>query len=104
MARRIRQGDSVVILAGRDRGRTGKVMRVDPGAGKVFVEGCGMQFKHLKRSQQNPKGGRIEREGPIDLSNVALFSDSAGKAQRFRVEERDGKRVRVGQKDGKVLD
>ena len=102
MALRIRQGDEVVILAGAERGRRGRVLRVDPRKQRVYVEGCGMQFKHVRRSQQNPKGGRVEREGPIHLSNVALWSESEGKAQRFRVESRDDSRVRVGIKDGKV--
>jgi len=104
MARRIKNGDSVVVLAGAEKGRTGKVLRVDPEKSRVYVEGLAMQYKHVRRSQQNPKGGRVRREGPIHLSNVALWSESKSAGQRFRVENRDGKRVRVGQKDGAVLD
>ncbi|HET9482306.1 MAG TPA: 50S ribosomal protein L24 [Candidatus Polarisedimenticolia bacterium] len=103
MARRIRRGDLVVVLAGSDRGRTGKVLRVDPEHAYVWVEGCRMQYKHVRRSQQNPKGGRLHREGPLHLSNVALWSEKAGAPQRFRIELRDGRRVRVGRKDGEAL-
>ena len=104
MARRIKTGDSVVVISGVEKGRTGKVLRVDPVKQRVYVEGLAMQYKHVRRSQQNPKGGRVRREGPIHLSNLALWSESKSEAQRFRVEARDGKRVRVGVKDGSVLD
>jgi large subunit ribosomal protein L24 len=104
MAQRIKRGDTVVVLAGADKGRTGKVLRVEPAKRRVYVEGLRMQFKHVRRSQQNPKGGRVHREGPLDLSNVALWADKQGSGQRFRVETRDGNRVRVGVKDGAVHD
>jgi len=104
MGRRIKRGDTVVVTAGADQGRTGKVLRVDPAKKRVYVEGAAMQYKHVRRSQENPKGGRLHREGPIHISNVSLWSDKAGAAQRFRVETRDGGRVRVGKKDGEALD
>ncbi len=102
MARRIRRGDEVILLSGAEKGRTGKVLKVEAEKDRVYVEGLAMQFRHVKRSQQNPKGGRVQREGPIHISNVAAVSGSSG--QRFRVETRDGKRVRVGVKDSNVLD
>jgi large subunit ribosomal protein L24 len=105
MALRIKRGDTVVVLAGDDKGKTGKVIRVEPaddGTGRVFVEGVNLQYKHMKRSQQNPKGGRVRREGPLPISKVMLWSESGKKGQRWRVETRDGKRVRVGAKDGAV--
>ena len=104
MALRIKRGDVVVVRSGEDRGKTGKVLRVDPEAGRVYVEGVNLQYKHMKRTQQNPKGGRVRREGPIALSKVMLWSESKKKGQRFRVETRDGKRVRVGVKDGAVYE
>jgi len=103
MAFRIRRGDTVVVRSGDDRGKTGKVLRVDPRSDRVYVEGVNLQYKHLKRTQQNPKGGRVRREGPLHLSKVMLWSESQKKGQRFRVEVRDGKRVRVGVKDGAVI-
>ena len=103
MALRIKRGDVVVVRSGDDRGKTGKVLRVVPAAEVVFVEGVNLQYKHMRRTQQNPKGGRVRREGPLHLSKVMLWSDSQKKGQRFRVESRDGKRVRVGVKDGAVI-
>ena len=102
MALRIKRGDTVVILSGAEKGKTGKVLRVETG-GKVVVEGVNLQYKHMKRTQQNPKGGRVRREGPLHASKVMLWSESEKKPQRFRVEVRDGKRVRIGAKDGAVL-
>jgi len=102
MALRIKRGDTVVILSGAEKGKTGKVLRVEAG-GKVVVEGVNLQYKHMKRTQQNPKGGRVRREGPLHASKVMLWSESEKKPQRFRVEVRDGKRVRIGAKDGAVL-
>jgi large subunit ribosomal protein L24 len=101
MALRIKRGDTVVVLSGAEKGKTGKVLRVEEG--KVVVEGVNLQYKHMKRTQQNPKGGRVRREGPLHLSKVMLWSDSQKKGQRFRIEVRDGKRVRVGVKDGAVI-
>ena len=103
MALRIKRGDTVVVRSGDDRGKTGKVLRVDPKSDRVYVEGVNLQYKHMKRTQQNPKGGRVRREGPLHLSKVMLWSDSQKKGQRYRVEVRDGKRVRIGVKDGAVI-
>jgi large subunit ribosomal protein L24 len=103
MGRRVKRGDTVVVISGEDKGKTGKVLRVDPGASRVWVEGVNFEFKHMKRSQQNPKGGRVRREGPLHISKVLLWSESAKRGQRFRVETRDGKRVRVGVRDGAVI-
>ena len=102
MARDIKRGDQVVVLSGDERGKTGKVTRVD--GGLVYVEGVNLQYKHMKRTQQNPKGGRVRREGPLHRGKVMLWSEKEKRGQRFRVEERDGKRVRVGVKDQAVLD
>ena len=104
MARRIKRGDSVIVLAGAEKGRSGKVLRVETAKNRVYVEGVAMQFKHVRRSQQNPKGGRVEREGPVNISNVALVGTEDGPGQRFRIEDRDGRRVRVGVRDGEVKD
>jgi large subunit ribosomal protein L24 len=104
MALRIKRGDVVVVRSGADKGKTGKVLRVELATGRVVVEGVNLQYKHMKRTQQNPKGGRVRREGPIAGSKVMLWSEKLGKGQRFRIESRDGKRVRVGVKDGVVFD
>jgi large subunit ribosomal protein L24 len=104
MAVKIRRDDEVIVISGKDRGKTGKVLRVVPEADLVFVEGVNLQYKHMRRTQQNPKGGRVRREGPLHLCKVMLWSESQKKGQRFRVETRDGKRVRVGVKDGAVYE
>lgn len=104
MGRRIKTGDMVVVISGDDKGKTGKVLRVEPSESRLYVEGVNFQYKHMKRSQQNPKGGRVRREGPLHISKVMIWSESAKKGQRFRIEVREGKRVRVGKRDGVVLD
>ena len=103
MALRIKRGDLVVVRSGADKGKTGKVIRVEVANERLYVEGVNLQYKHMKRTQQNPKGGRVRREGPLHASKVMLWSEKLGKGQRYRIETRDGNRVRVGVKDGVVL-
>ena len=103
MALRIKRGDVVVVISGDDKGKTGKVLRVELEKGRVVVEGVNLQFKHMKRTQQNPKGGRVQREGPLHASKVMLWSEQKKQGQRVRIEERDGKRVRVGVRDSVVF-
>jgi large subunit ribosomal protein L24 len=78
----IRANDSVIVIAGADRGTRGKVLRVDHESGKVVVEGVSRVYKHVRRSQRNPQGGRLSREMPIPLSNVALICSACGAATR----------------------
>lgn len=103
MALRIRVGDTVVVRSGSDKGRTGKVLSVDPGRNRVVVEGINMQFRHVSRSKQNPKGGRVRREGPIHRSKVQIWSETEKKGQRFSTTVKDGTKVRIGRKDGQVV-
>jgi large subunit ribosomal protein L24 len=70
----------------------------------VIVQGVNLRWKHHKRSQQNPKGGRVQMEQPIDASNVLLFSDKLGKGTRTKVQVVDGKKVRVGVRCGTKFD
>ena len=104
MARHVKQGDLVVVRAGDDRGKTGKVLRVIPKDGKVVVEGVNVVFRHVKPSQKHPQGGRIQKEMPIHISNVSpVDPDSAkGTRVRFQVQD-DGAKVRVAARSGKVL-
>ena len=97
---KIRVGDTVVVIAGKDKDKTGKVLSVK--GGKVLVEGCNMVTKHTKPSQTNQNGGIVHQEAPIDISNVMLFVD--GKATRVGFEVKDGKKVRVAKATGKVID
>lgn len=80
---RIRVGDIVEIIAGNDTGQRGKVLKVDHKHGKVVVEGMNRSFKHLRRSQKNPQGGRLSKEMPIQVSNVMVVCNSCSQASRM---------------------
>ena len=99
---KIKKGDTVKVIAGKDNGKEGKVLSVDAKNHKVVVEGVNMVTKHTKPSAQNQNGGIVHQEAPIDISNVMLFVD--GKATRVGFEVKDGKKVRVAKATGKVID
>ena len=97
----IRTGDTVEVRTGNARGTRAKVLVVRPDEGKVVVEGVNRVYRHMKRSQKNPQGGRLSREMPIDASNVMLVCTACGKAARFGVRETaDGSRARACRKCG----
>ena len=104
MAARIKKGDRVVVIAGRDKGKTGEVEQVLPKENRAVVGGVNMAIRHTKQSQTNPQGGRIPKALPIDLSNLAL-ADKNGKPTRvgFRILE-DGRKVRFAKTTGDVID
>ena len=99
---KIKKGDTVKVIAGKDNGKEGKVISVDVKKGKVLVEGVNMITKHAKPPQSNPNGGIIQREAAIDASNVMLVHN--GKATRVGFEMKDGKKVRVAKATGAVID
>ena len=101
MAAKLRKGDKVIVLTGKDRGRTGEIAAVDPKAGKAVVDGLNMAVRHTRQSQGS-KGGRIPKAMPIDLSNLAIV-DANDKPSRvgFRVE--DGRKVRYAKTTGDVI-
>ena len=101
-ALKIKKGDNVKVIAGKDKGKEGKVISVDVKNGKVMVEGVNMITKHAKPSQANPNGGIIQKEAAIDISNVMLVV--GGKATRVGFEVKDGKKVRVAKATGAVID
>ena len=101
-AARIKKGDTVVVLAGKDKGRTGTVLQVLPKEDKVLVEGINVHARHRKPDQANPQGGIDRKPAPLHVSNVAIAGKD-GKATRVRFEERDGKKVRVAIKTGEVI-
>lgn len=105
MAAKIRKGDTVQVLAGRDKGKRGEVIRVEPKENRAFVQGVNMVKRHEKPQGLNRPGGITEKEGPIDLSNLALLDPKSGKPTRvgFKVLE-DGKKVRVAKASGEVID
>jgi large subunit ribosomal protein L24 len=108
---KIRKDDNVKVIAGKDSGKTGRVIRTDPKKGKVFVEGLNIVKRHqrptsVKDAQKGGEvGGIVEKEGPIHISNVMLLDPSNNKPTRVRVERgKDGKRKRVAAKTGTVID
>ncbi|MHA3839927.1 50S ribosomal protein L24 [Sphingomonas aestuarii] len=100
---RIKKGDTVVVLSGKDKGRTGEVTKAMPKDGKVLVAGVNVAVRHRKPSQANPQGGLERSEAPLHISKVALADPKDGKPTRVRFEERDGKKVRVAVKSGEVI-
>src|ERR1700684_447932 len=103
MARHIKSGDQVVVIAGADRGKTGRVLRILPVKNRVIVEGINRVWKHVKPSQRYPQGGRIQKEAPIHISNVQPLDPSTGKGTRVKMEVRDGFKHRVAVKSGTDL-
>jgi large subunit ribosomal protein L24 len=104
---RIRTDDEVIIISGKDRGKTGKVLRVDPKKERVYVEGLNMIKRHQRPTQTvsgTQAGGVIEREGPIHVSNVMLVDPKDGKRTRVGIEVQDGKRIRVAVRSRQRLD
>lgn len=102
MPRHIRSGDLVYVRTGKDRGRTGNVLRVMPDKDMVIVEGVNVRKKHVKPSQTNPQGGIISKEMPLHASNVSPVAD--GKPTRVRFETRaDGSKVRIAVVNGQQL-
>ena len=99
--RKIKKDDMVRIIAGKDKGRDGKVLSVDVKNGRVIVEGINMVTKHQKPSQANPQGGIVRTESPVDISNVMLLADGQPTKVGFRME--DDKKVRYAKKTGKVI-
>ena len=103
MAMKIKKGDRVVILSGKDKGKHGEVTKSMPKEGKVIVAGVNIAARHRKASQTNPQGGIERREAPLHASKVALEDPKTGKPTRIRFEERDGKKVRVAVKSGELI-
>ena len=101
-AQKIKKGDKVVVLSGKDKGRTGEVVKAMPKAGKVVVSGVNVHARHRKPSQTNPQGGIERKEAPLHVSKVAIAT-ADGKPSRVRFEVRDGKKVRVAAKTGELI-
>ena len=100
---KIKKGDRVVVLSGKDKGKTGTVTVAMPKDGKVVVEGVNVATRHRKPSQANPQGGLEKIEAPLHISKVAHVT-ADGKPTRVRFEEQDGKKVRVAVKTGDKID
>jgi large subunit ribosomal protein L24 len=110
MALKIRRDDTVEVISGKDKGKTGKVLRVEPKRNRVFVEGMNIQKRHTKpRSIRDANraeaiGGVIEKEGPIHVSNVMLVDPKTNKPTRVGVSREGGQRTRIAKKSGEAID
>ena len=102
-ALKIKKGDKVVVLSGKDKGRHGEVTKSFPKLGKVTVAGINIATRHRKPTQAEPQGGLVRLEAPMHVSKVALEDPKTGKPTRVRFEERDGKKVRVAVKSGETI-
>jgi large subunit ribosomal protein L24 len=104
MAAKIKKGDKVVVLTGRDKGRSGEVKSVDPTEGRAIVVGVNVVKRHTRQSQQT-EGGIISKEAPIQLSNLAIADPKDGKPTRvgFKILD-DGRKVRVAKRSGDLID
>ena len=100
----IRKGDEVIVLAGDDKGRKGKVLKVLVAKQRALVEGVNMVSKSMKPSAKNPQGGIVKQKAPIHVSNLSLIDPKSGKATRVGMKKTDdGKKVRVAKKSGEVI-
>jgi large subunit ribosomal protein L24 len=102
-ALKIKKGDRVVILSGKDKGKHGEVTKSLPKQGKVVVSGVNVITRHRKPSQTNPQGGLEKVEAPLHVSKVAIEDPKTGRATRIRFEVRDGKKVRVAARSGELI-
>ncbi|MBS3820712.1 MAG: 50S ribosomal protein L24 [Planctomycetes bacterium] len=104
MARHIAKGDTVVVIAGEDKGKTGEVLRVDTKADRVLVQGVNRVYRHMRPSRQHPQGGRIQKEMPIHISNVLPADPETSQPTRVGVKiNDDGSKERIARKSGASL-
>jgi large subunit ribosomal protein L24 len=103
--RKIRKDDEVVVLAGRDKGKRGAVLKIITKTERVLVEGVNVTKRHVKPTQAEPQGGIVEREAPVHISNVALIDPDSNRPTRVRYKNlEDGRKVRVAARSGEVID
>ncbi|MEH7124699.1 50S ribosomal protein L24 [Bacillus sp. JJ1503] len=100
----VKKGDKVMVISGKDKGKTGVILAAFPKQDRVLVEGVNIVKKHSKPSQVNPQGGIISQEAPIHVSNVMPIDPKSGNPTRVGYKTVDGKKVRVATKSGEVLD
>ena len=101
---RIRKGDLVVVRTGKDAGRTGRVLRVVTTSEAAVVEGLNLQFKHLRKSQKHPQGGRVRREAPLALCKLMPIDPTTQKGTRIGWKIEGGEKRRIARKSGAVLE
>ncbi|HET7409897.1 MAG TPA: 50S ribosomal protein L24 [Paracoccaceae bacterium] len=103
MAAKLKKGDRVIVLAGRDKGKEGEILRVIPKENRAVVSDVNVVVRHTRQSQTS-QGGRIPKEAPVDLSNIALIDPKDGGATRVGFRFEDGKKVRFAKKSGETID
>ncbi|MBS8266910.1 50S ribosomal protein L24 [Mesobacillus boroniphilus] len=100
----VKKGDKVMVISGKDKGKTGIILEAYPKQSRVLVEGINIVKKHAKPSQVNPQGGILNQEAPIHVSNVMPLDPKSGKPTRVGYTVENGKKVRVAKQSGEVLD
>lgn len=100
----VKKGDKVMVISGKDKGKTGLILAAYPKNNRVLVEGVNIVKKHSKPSQANPQGGIMSLEAPVHVSNVMPIDPKTGEPTRVGYKVEDGKKVRVAKKSGEVLD
>lgn len=99
----IKKGDTVIVLTGEDKGKTGRVLSVYPNEDRAIVEGVRIVSRHTKPNAEHTDGGIIKQEAPIQISNLSLIDPKSGKATRVGIKVENGKKVRVAKKSGEVI-
>ena len=100
---KLKQGDNIIVTAGKDKGKKGKVVKIFPDTDRVLIDGVNVVKKHQKPTQQSQHGQIVEKSLPIHLSNVMIADPKTGKPTRIGIEKKDGKRVRIAKKSGTQL-
>ncbi|MEM8792535.1 MAG: 50S ribosomal protein L24 [Pseudomonadota bacterium] len=103
MAAKLKKGDKVVVISGRDKGKEGEILRMIKDEGRAIVSGVNMVIRHQRQSQ-NAQGGRIPKEAPIQISNIALVDPKEGGPTRVGFRMEDGQKVRFAKKSGETID
>ena len=101
---KLRVGDTVQVVAGSDKGKTGEIIQILRKEDRVIVEGINMVTKHIKPSQADPEGGIVTREAPLHVSNVAYYDSKAKEPVKVGYKIEDGQKIRINKKTGKALD
>ena len=104
MAAKLKKGDRVVVIAGRDAGRTGEILSVDPGKGRAVVDDVNVAIRHVKQSPNERQAGRMPSPMPVSLSNLALVDPATGGPTRVGFRFENGKKVRFAKKSGVLID
>lgn len=100
----VKKGDKVMVITGKDKGKTGVILTAYPKKDRVLVEGVNIVKKHTKPNQENPQGGIVSQEAPIHVSNVMVIDPKTGEPTRVGYKFEDGKKVRIAKKSGEALD